>query len=275
MRTEIVLNLPDASYRAAEGLSCSELKCLAGGVPGACKAHREQAIEPTEAMIFGRLVHLAILEPDLFGNGISHHERPEGMSFASKEGKAWRDAHSDLPILGGDRYSAASITGMRDSLMAMPEAAAVLNWKGDTEVSMFAGHPGTGLQLKGRCDKLSEDDAGRPTLIDLKTTDDVGQFERTCAGLNYGIQDAYYSRLLEANGMDTPTFLVIAVSTKPPYSVRLGVLDDATRQRSRARVDELLELYALCKEKDHWPAYPVNQNGTRRGVETFTVKFWS
>lgn len=275
MRTEIVTNMPDPEYRAHEGVSISELKTLASGIPADAVAYREQKKEPSAAMVFGRLVHLAILEPHLFGDGLSHHVKPDGIDGRTKAGKDWLAANCTLPVLpqSGD-YSLTTIRDMKRSLVDMPEANAVLGWRGSNEASLFAVDEPTGLQLKGRVDRLSEDDSGRPVIVDLKTTDNVAEWERTASSLRYWMQDAYYTRLARLNDID-PLFVFIVVGTKFPHAVRLGVLDDQARQRGEAENRRLLDLYAQCKSRNEWPSYKVRENMERVGLETFNLKIWT
>lgn len=276
MRTEIVTGMPDPEYRAHAGVSISELKTLASGVPAACKAYRERKTEPTPSMIFGKLVHLAVLECHLFADGFSHHVRPDGLDGRTKDCKAWLQAHSDLPILDatGD-MSEQTIRDMQASINAMPWAKQLLRNKGSNEASVFAMCPETGLQLKGRLDRLSEDDAGNPCIVDLKTTDDPARFEQQAASLRYWQQDAYYTRLLELNGIANAMFVFVVVGTQAPHAVRVGCLPIQAREAGRRENERLLKLYAKCRLEDKWPSYRVQDDGLPCGLETFQLKIWN
>ncbi len=271
MRTEIITGMDEKEYRTHVGLSYSELKLLFTMVPAECKAYREEPRDVTPAMQFGTLFHLAILEPDKFKEGISHCVRPEGMSFVTKEGKAWRDAHAGIPMLTSDgALSKKAIEGMRESILSMPEARRVLEWRGNNEVAIFAEHPQTGMQLKGRCDKMSEDDKGTPVIIDLKTTDDARFFERKAVDMGYFLQDPYYRLLSNLNGID-PLFIFIVVSTKIPHYCRIGTLTPNAQARNMERVEELLAIYSKLIEKNYWPAHRIDANCNRIGLEEFNL----
>lgn len=289
MRTEIVVDMAEKDYRAHVGLSYSELKLLFTMVPAECKAYREQPKKVTPAMQFGTLFHLAILEPDKFKEGLSHHVRPHGMKFTTKEGKAWKETHDDLPILYGQspedsddsddkdpkkesakKMSVATIEGMRKTILELPEARRVLEWKGTNETAIFAMHPETQMQLKGRCDKMSEDDTGTPVIIDLKTTDDARKFEKQAVDMGYFLQDPYYRLLSRLNGIE-PLFIFIVVSTKVPYYCRIGTLTPDAQVRNMQRVEELLSIYSKLIEKNYWPAHRIDANCNRVGLEEFQL----
>lgn len=270
-RTEIVPDLPESLYRAHVGLSYSELKLLFTMVPAECKAYREQPREVTPAMQFGTLFHLAILEPNRFKEGLSHYIRPDGLSLATKEGKMWRDQHADLPCLKatGD-LSQASVERMRTSILSLPECHRVLEWKGTNETSLFAVHPATQMQLKGRCDKMSEDDSGRPVILDLKTTDDARFFERKAVDLGYFLQDPYYRLLSNLNGVD-PLFIFIVISTKFPHYCRIGTMTPQAQVRNMQRVEDLLGIYSKLIELNYWPSHRIDTNCIRVGLEEFNL----
>jgi hypothetical protein len=261
--------MPEPEYRAHVGVSISELKNLSGGVPAACLAYREQKREVTPAMQFGTLCHTAILEPEKFKEGVSHFVRPEEVDGRTKEGKAWLAAHDGLPCLKltGD-MSAETLKNMQEAVYAMPEAAETLNWIGHTEVAAFAECPLTGMQLKGRFDKLAGTPGGPRAIIDLKTTDDATFFERKAVDLGYHLQDSFYTRLAKLNGIEV-MFIFVVVSTKAPHYVRIGMLSDQMKTRNEQRIDELLRTYSECSRRNFWPAYRINSDLSRVGLEQF------
>ena len=68
---EIRFNMPDAEYRAAPGESVSALKHMLRS-PAHYAWHKEHPDPATPAMLVGTLTHLAAMQPDLFGEGVSH-----------------------------------------------------------------------------------------------------------------------------------------------------------------------------------------------------------
>jgi hypothetical protein len=157
-----ILSLPEAQYRAAEGISKSSLDWIA---PPRTPAHYRAKVdglipdEQTPAMRLGSMIHRAILEPETVSG--AWVVRPEGMVFTTKEGKEWK-ASQTLPIITADE--AATIVGMRDSVHAHPAVKRVLA-NARTEVSLFANGE-DGVLRKARIDALPE--SGN-VLVDIKS----------------------------------------------------------------------------------------------------------
>ena len=105
-----ILSLPEAQYRAAEGISKSSLDWIA---PPRTPAHYRAKVdglipdEQTPAMRLGSMIHRAILEWD----SLDYVVKPAGMNFATKEGKEWKAAQTNA-IITNDEYQ--TILGMRD-----------------------------------------------------------------------------------------------------------------------------------------------------------------
>ena len=111
--------------------------------------------EPSEAMDLGTYLHDLLLE-----GGTKHYiEKPEGMSFATKEGKAWRDMHEDFVIITQKAartqrtmFQALELSGTRSRFT-----------DGQPEVSVFWTEK-SGQRCKIRIDYLKATEA-----LDLKT----------------------------------------------------------------------------------------------------------
>lgn len=256
----ILFELPDRDYREAEGVSHSALKHIAVS-PLHYKYHRETPQEQTPAMLIGTLFHLALFEPNKFREGVSHAVKPEGMSFATKDGKAWRDIQK-APIISADDN--AAINGMVASMRANVAAAAYLA-NGKAEVSLFAQDEKTGLQLKGRCDWLWRD---RPVMLDGKTCESAADFEREGAARRYFQQAAYYIDLASENDVQIEAFVFLVAEKQPPYGVRLVEYDEAGINAGREIYRKELDTLGRCIERNEWPGY-------RSDVETIALPAWA
>jgi hypothetical protein len=155
-----ILSLPEGQYRAAEGISKSSLDWIA---PPRTPAHYKAKVsglikdEQTPAMRLGQMIHRAILEWD----SLDYVVKPEGMNFATKEGKEWKAAQTTA-IITADEYQ--TILGMRDSVNAHPAVKRVLA-NARTEVSLFANGE-DGVLRKARIDALPE--SGN-VIVDIKS----------------------------------------------------------------------------------------------------------
>jgi len=264
--TEGVFSMEEEPYRAAPGVAQSDLKMLAQS-PAHYRWNKEHPTPPTPAMVLGTLTHTAILEPKRMGGGQPlFHVKPAGMKFSTKESRAWRDDHQDLPIITNDELDAMS--GMARSVWDHPFASAMLE-RGESEQSVFVNHPGTGLLRKCRIDRTTTDDEGATVLMDLKTTDDASVigFRRTATKLRYHLQAAYYVDAWKDLMGEEPGFGFIAVERDPPYAVCVHRVSPRALEAGRRRYEPLLETFKTCKEADNWPAYSDM-------FETFDVPAW-
>ena len=216
----------------------------------------------------GKLFHLATFEPHLFGTTISHFVRPEGMNFTTKEGKAWRDAHGDLPILKADEY--ASILGAATALQQDAFLGPMLRAKGRAEVTVMAKHERTGLPLKMRADWLTEDVNGRAWILDAKSIASLDDFPWSARDFGYDTQSVFYTDTLALADVPNAGFLFAVVELEPPFEVRLETISAESQIAARELYERDLDRLAECSAADFWPRkYPEIGRLTipRRGGE--------
>jgi exodeoxyribonuclease VIII len=243
----IFFDLPDDVYRKAPGVSQTELKWMRP-TPAHYRAKKDAPPEPpTDAQVIGKLTHSAVLERKIEGQFTI---KPDGMTFASKDGKAWRDAQT-LPIVSQE--VADNIAGMTDSVACHPTAQAVLK-NSRREVSGFKRDPETGLMLKARADVLTTDANGLTVIPDLKTCDrgeaDSKEFSRAIWKWGYHLQAAHYLDVFGAS-----SFLFIVVEKLPPYAVAIYYLSAEALNKGRADRDLLLAELKRCQDESLWPGY--------------------
>lgn len=236
--------MTESQYREIDAINISSLKYMSRS-PAHYRAAIDHPREATAAQLLGSMLHATVAEPQR-----THYVvRPDGLSFASKEGKAWRDAQTH-PILGGDDDDA--VQAMYRSLCRHERARSMI--VGATkECSVFELHKPTGLLLKGRIDLFNFDRAkNEVSIADIKTTDDAspGEFARSVRKWGYHRQAAYYMDLVGAT-----RFFFIAVEKAPPYAVAIYELDDRTIEAGREANERDLATLATCLKADTWPAY--------------------
>src|SRR5688572_8382434 len=93
----IIPTLSHEQYLAAPGVSHSMLKVIRDQSPAHLRSQMSAPKEATPSQRIGTLTHALLLQPDTMAGAF--HVRPADMNFTTKEGKAWRAAHSDKPIL--------------------------------------------------------------------------------------------------------------------------------------------------------------------------------
>lgn len=258
----VYFDLAEDIYRSADGVNISSLKDMGKSPAHYLAKLTEPKAEPTPAQVFGTLLHRAALEPHKLDGSFA--VKPEGMTFTTKEGKAWRDAQT-FPIITAEQNEA--LKGAAVSVASHPAAAAILEGA-RREVSVFRRvirNTPDGLLLKGRLDIVAEDSQGATTIADIKTTEDASPdgFARSIAAFGYAQQAAFYMDLLEAS-----FFVFIAVEKTPPYAVGVYCLDAESIALGREKNQRHLDLLEKCTESGVWPAYS-------KEIETITLPRWA
>ena len=245
---EIFTDMDAATYRAAEAISASDLKwILPPRTPAHYHAYKTGQIkrEETRALVIGTLCHLAVLEPDKLATAFAL--RPDGLDLRTKDGKAWKEAQGDKPILDGEE--AAMLDGMSAAVAAHPVARQLLEGS-KREVSLFSDHR-TGLKLKGRIDVL-----GEGFVADVKTAaeGDAANFAAAVFRYNYHVQAAMYCQLA---GVEKFSF--IAVEKVAPFAVAVYTLSPKALQVGLNSLNYALDTIALCTDAGLWPAYSLDE----------------
>lgn len=203
----------------------------------------------TPALIFGSLLHAAILEP---------HTLPEKYAIVpsdmNKHKKEWGDfkaAHTHKIIVDADDMQAA--LAMRAAAMRHPQASALLTSSGDCEKAIFATDPETGALLKIKPDRFNHNGI----MLDVKTTEDAraDAFAKSVHKYRYHVQDAFYTDVARWAGHDVKAFVFIAIEKEPPYAVAVWWLDEEARERGRSLYRDSLNTYAKCLATNDWHAY--------------------
>lgn len=206
--------MTDADYRAVDRVSKHDTDLFSKN-PYAWLRSREnpQPEEPTAAMQFGRAVHAAILQPELYAD--EYAVLPAEITV--KRGKAWeafRDACVGRTIIKQDEADA--IRGIQEALNANEAAQSLIV---DTpaeirEVSMFFRL--CNVDCKSRADGITTDGV----IWDLKTTADASpdSFMRSCDEYGYDVQAAMYIRAAEACGIEVKHFCFVAAEKAFPFT---------------------------------------------------------
>jgi hypothetical protein len=258
-----ILSLPEAQYRAAEGLSKSALDYIAPPrTPAHFKAYIDGLLktETTPAMRLGQMIHRAILEPDALEVSV----KPEGLNLSTKEGREWKAAQIKT-VITQDEY--ATITGMRDSVHAHPAVKRVLD-DARTEVSLFASGE-DGVLRKARIDALPE--SGN-VIVDIKSCQsaDADMMAKSVASYRYDVQAAYYLDLCALLGLDKSEFLFVCVEKTPPFAVAVYALDQQAIEWGRKQYQRDLAAVKHCMAEDHWPSF--TQDITTLGLPAWAQK---
>lgn len=245
--------MTDPEYRAAAGVSRSQLWRLHEGSPEKFKYAEEHPEDPTPALVFGQMVHKLVLEPETFADEFVI--MPE-VDRRTKDGKAiWQEfldgACDKTPIKGSDYDTALA---MKNALMEHDLIKKLLS--GKHEVPVFWVDELTGEICKARLDcftPLSD----QVLIVDYKSTNDASteEFIRSAIRYGYDFQAAFYSEAVKQTMQKDATFIFIAQEKDPPFAVNVLAADPLLIQRGYDIFRELIGIYHECKVSGNWYGY--------------------
>ncbi len=243
--------MPQADYLALEDLGSGDIKRLLRS-PAHYLAERDKVTEPTDAMVIGSAVHLAVLEPVRFSREVIVAPKFDRRTTSGKAAAAEFDAeyadHMKLTLADFD-----TVRRSADAVLAHPAARALLS-EGAPEVTLRWVDATTGAPCRARFDWLRPDHGA----VDLKTTRDAspGGFPREIAQHGYHLQAAHYDAgALAVLGQSLPYWAFVAVEKEPPFAVGVYVLDRESIDAAAARVADALGRWRASTDSGRWPAY--------------------
>lgn len=185
------------------------------------------AVKETPALIYGTNMHTLFLEPDRWAQTVV--VKPEGMSFATKDGKAWREEQAGKVIVPVD--DAKHLAFMRDR---MPPEVKALFVGAQTEVTYRTTLDGLAVQC--RFDIHRSDWA-----YDLKSIQCMDDWERAIWKYGYHIQARFYQRCEEAEtGRPARPFSFIFAEKQPPYRWKIVDLSPDYDAIADEKIDDAL-----------------------------------
>jgi hypothetical protein len=219
---------------------------------------RRQPNDPTPAMIAGSALHCAILEPEEFVQ--RYAVKPEGMSLATKDGKAWAAEHA-----AGRQIIPADVA--ERGLALAPMFRRVAGHGGAAESCVIAEEDGISVACKPDWLRVTDD---LIDLISVKSTKHAtpgayqSQFYTTDRYPGYDLAEAHYLSTLRLAYPDRNVRLrqfVIPTGSSPRFAVvEIDPADldpvDALRRRLTA------EAWAGLHLDDHAASEPQGEAWT-------------
>lgn len=241
-----------AEYDALEGRNFSTLKhILRSPSHYQAELNDEETEEDKLRFAVGSLSHAMTLE----GKDLRslYAIKPAGMSFATKEGKAWR-AEQTLPILDSD--SALKIPLMAEAVVRHPLARAILELCPHREVALQAEIDG--VLCKGMLDSLGRDRGGNVVYPDYKTTTDARAFKfkrKVEFEQHYDLQNALYRALCRECDKGDAEPLWIVQETSAPYAVMVYQPGADLRKSGEDKLRQVLSVWQECTASGDWYGY--------------------
>lgn len=187
----------------------------------------------TKALAFGKALHTAVLEPDVFDE--LYIPQPDFGDCRLKDNKAnraaWRTANGidgkGAPQPGGrialPPVDIATIRGISRNIQKHTYASRMIA-DGASEVTMRWRDPKSGIECKGRVDYYV---ARHAAAWDVKTCEDAREpaFARSVETYRYHVQHALYAGAFNLLGKGLDYFAFIACEKTPPYNLKVHTLN--------------------------------------------------
>lgn len=262
-----VENVIDAAYHAdRERVNASTLKTLIAKTPAHARAAWDTPQNETPALLLGRAVHCAVLEPETFNSRFAIAPKCDRRTSVGKQRFAEFEAeHAGKQIIS--EADAEIIAGISQSIAAHPIASKLFN-AGAAEVTGYFSDPETGVKCRIRPDYLRADDS---IIVDLKTTTDASRdsFQRAIHQYGYALQAAFYSHgHKQITGEPLSDFLFVAVEKAQPFACAVYRLDEAALEQGQRQMRRALALWGGCLESGRWPGYSER-------IESISLPNWA
>jgi len=231
----MIIKITDEEYFANPAVNKSLLARIN------CPKKARLPMPDTKALLEGRVIHCAVLEPDEFDARYIVSPKIDKRTKAGKEEyAAFVDEANGREVLAPELYDTA--LSIQKAVYGHSVASELLQ-DGKAEMAAFWKDERTGLDMKAKADYLNAD------VIDLKTARDAspGSFSKACADFKYGWQAVHYMR-----GFERDDFVFIVVEKTQPYVVECYRLDEASLDVARWQLDDAIDKYKMCVDFDDW-----------------------
>jgi len=261
MSPEMIHDLPEDRYRAAtDSLSASGAKVLLGKRPPA---------PDSEALAFGRLIHVVLLEPHRLDEYVDLDPDVIGLTVKGERSdnprntKAWKEAvfkaqQDGLTII--DSGTLAHAQALAEAVRNHPEAGRLLAQATAHEVSAYADHP-SGARVRARFDLV-----GPGFIGDIKTARDADPetFGRVVNSLMYHVSAANYVDIARANGLTVDRYDLIVVEKEPTpggeYRVAVMEVHPDAIDKGRELMAEACERWLALGKRIDLPSYGTDRH---------------
>jgi hypothetical protein len=250
-----LLDIPSTVYHSYKALSNTGISKILE-CPAKYKYWQDNQNDQTEAMLFGSLFHMMILEPEKVKDTYTVFQFPGNIKAGKQERE---DALINNRIgIKADTFDVAAT--MTESVFSHPAIGESLMCdSGLNEVSIFWEEEvgGAVVPCKARLDRVLPKSTGVVTVYDIKTatSSNPADLPNVFHNRGYHRQQHWYTRALAQCGLEVDYFCFVFVEKEPPYLTTPATLSaedvlTATNQCNRA-----LAVYAICQDSGIWPDY--------------------
>jgi hypothetical protein len=175
--------------------------------------------------------------------------KPEGMSFATKEGKEWKAQHVGREILAADDYNI--LCNAIDAVKSHPIFSEIERCAAQQTVRRMSD--GLGLGLQSRPDWL---DTQRGCLFDLKKCRDLNRFGGQAIDLGYHTQAAIAGWCLAGDGIALEHAYLVAVEWERGARCRVWEIPHSVLEHASAQMRETAADIADRIKTGDWTDHP-------------------
>lgn len=252
----IILNYPQELYHMHEALSSSMLKeVLRTPLHYYKKYILKEPQEQTPQLIFGNLMHKALLEPkDFNARKLVMPDFGDKRTKMAKEAQQLWQAQNYRPdaiILNED--DAKKITGM---LQRIQDHSVISNLfkDGVAEVTVFWIDPVHNVKCRCRGDYYLQKDF---FLLDYKSTKSAQPkyFMNDAEHFHYDLQVMHYKRGFEKVGMEVKEIGIVAQEKEEPYLLKPYRCNEIFQERGDKKRNFAIKKIKECVMKGAWPGY--------------------
>lgn len=268
----------DADYGAIKRVNFSCLKVLARTHSPKKYAFAVHQQPDTEALLFGRLLHCAILEPEKVRErfySIDLNERPDKTkTMAAGKNKRWKAQELEGAASKGLHVIPASwkpkAVEMAASVLGHPRAAEIIHACDRREHTVL--WESEGIEMKSRIDLMRVGGAA-----DIKTAADASErgFESAVKRDMLFMQSPMYQ-----DGGKVREFEFIVVEKDAPYDVNVLSLDPEYEEHGRGMYRNALRTIAECRKKfgsefepDSWKRWPGYSFYQAQGMSIYKPRY--
>lgn len=211
----------------------------------------EQKGKDSKALYLGHLIHLRILQPELFAK----LEKKDCME-TQVEGFI---GTKQLDICNNAYKSLKADKEIEELIFGPGETEIVIQWEETTR-------RGFTVKCKAMIDRYIPE---LETIVDLKSTRDAsdGKFPKQCFEKNYDIRLAHYVHGMRVKGYKVSNVSVVAVENCDPHLTNRWEVDPVTIREAMFTRSYCLDKLAECRELDEYPGY-------RKGFKMLTRPTW-
>ncbi|EPW7384769.1 PD-(D/E)XK nuclease-like domain-containing protein [Vibrio cholerae] len=262
----VIDDLSNNLYHASKGYSKSSLDIIEQD-PSLLEWQKNCPVdeEKLDSLDVGSAHHTLIIEPHKFD--LEYAVEPPVLNEkgepTTKANSFWKKTFSEFleqnkgkTIITHDEYRYLIL--MKGSVFAHPRAKILFTHPtGKAETSIYWRDPETGIVFKIRTDWTCQIN-GIHFIVDVKSTPDADDFEKSVGEYRYHVQDAFYTWVYTNVFGVEPVFAFCPTSKKVNcgrYKTRLVVLHESDKAEGKAQFQKNIRTLTGCIETGNWGGF--------------------